>query len=280
MDAAQCRVTIIGLGLIGGSFALGLSGKVREVRGADADPEVIRLARKRQMADVLDTDARRLLPGSDLVVVALYPEQTERFILEHQDRFDPGTLVIDVSSIKEGIVERVQGALGDRVEFLGTHPMAGREGRGITRAREEMFLGSYYLLTPTEKNREASLARVSELVGLLGVRQVVRLDPAEHDRLVAYTSQMPHVLASVLMNGFRDEARWLVGGSFKDATRVASINADLWVELFLHNRTHLLREMDAFSERLDIFREALQNSDEEALRALLHQADEHKKEIK
>lgn len=280
MEAAQCRVTIIGLGLIGGSFALGLGGKVREVRGADADPDVVRMARKRQMADVLNTDAARLLPGADLVVVALYPEQSERFILEHRDRFDPGTLVIDVSSIKEGIVSRLQEALGDRVEFLGTHPMAGREGRGIGRAREEMFLGSYYLLTPTERNRASSIALVSELVGLLGVRQVVRLDPAEHDRLVAYTSQMPHVLASVLMNGFRDEARWLVGGSFKDATRVASINADLWVELFLHNRTHLLREMDAFSERLETFRRALTDGDDQTLRALLQEADEHKKEIR
>ncbi len=279
MNVAECKVTIVGLGLIGGSIALGLVGKVGEVRGVDLSDEILASAKKRQMADVLSTSPEETLPHSDVVIVALYPKMAERFIKEHLELFTPGTIVMDVSSIKSQIVNRVQDMMPDGVEFLGTHPMAGREGRGIDKAREEMFLGSYYLLTPTEKNSERALEMVSNLVELLGVRKIVNLTPAEHDALVSYTSQMPHVLASLLMNGFTEPSKFLIGGSFKDATRVATINEDLWTELFLENKEHLLHEMDEFETRWSALKEAVASDDDQALRRMLKQAKDLKEKI-
>jgi prephenate dehydrogenase len=279
MKLAECKVTIVGLGLIGGSIALGLVGKVGEVRGVDLSDEILASAKKRQMADVLSTSPEETIPHSDVVIVALYPKMAERFIKDHRGLFTPGTIVMDVSSIKSQIVNRVQDMMPEGVEFLGTHPMAGREGRGIDKAREEMFLGSYYLLTPTEKNSERALELVSDLVELLGVRKIVRLTPAEHDGLVSYTSQLPHVLASLLMNGFTESSKFLIGGSFKDATRVATINEDLWTELFLENKEHLLREMDEFEIRWSALKEAVASDDDQALRRILKQAKELKEKI-
>jgi prephenate dehydrogenase len=279
MKLAECKVTIVGLGLIGGSIALGLVGKVGEVRGVDLSDEILASAKKRQMADVLSTSPEETIPHSDVVIVALYPKMAERFIKDHRVLFTPGTIVMDVSSIKSQIVNRVQDMMPEGVEFLGTHPMAGREGRGIDKAREEMFLGSYYLLTPTEKNSERALELVSDLVELLGVRKIVRLTPAEHDGLVSYTSQLPHVLASLLMNGFTESSKFLIGGSFKDATRVATINEDLWTELFLENKEHLLREMDEFEIRWFALKEAVASDDDQALRRILKQAKELKEKI-
>lgn len=279
MNVSECKVTIVGLGLIGGSIALGLVGKVAEVRGIDVSDEILASARKRQMADVLSTSPEETIPYSDVVIVALYPKMTEQFILKHRNLFTPGTIVIDVSSIKSRIVSKLQNQMPRGVEFLGTHPMAGREGRGIDKAREEMFLGSYYLLTPTEKNSERAVKLLHSLMELLGVRKIVSLSPGEHDALVSYTSQMPHVLASLLMNGFTESSKFLIGGSFKDATRVASINEDLWTELFIENKEHLLHEMEQFEKRWYTLKKAVSQGDEKQIYQILKQAKELKEKI-
>ncbi|QRN84706.1 prephenate dehydrogenase [Clostridia bacterium] len=279
MNVSECKVTIVGLGLIGGSIALGLVGKVAEVRGVDISEEILDSARKRQMADVLSISPEETIPYSDVVIVALYPKMTEQFIIKHRDLFTPGTIVIDVSSIKSHIVSKLQNIMPEGVEFLGTHPMAGREGRGIDKAREEMFLGSYYLLTPTEKNSERAVKLLGSLMELLGVRKIVSLSPTEHDALVSYTSQMPHVLASLLMNGFTESSKFLIGGSFKDATRVATINEDLWTELFIENKEHLLEEMDQFEKRWFVLKEAISEGNEKQIYRILKQAKELKEKI-
>lgn len=279
METGNLTVTVVGLGLIGGSMALGLKGKVGSLRGLDVSPEILREAAVRDMADRLGTDPRELLPGADLVVVALYPEQTRRFILENREVFSPGTLIMDVSGIKETLVRDLQAGLPDTVEFLGAHPMAGREGSGIRQAREEMFLGSYFLITPTERNTPEALGTASAVLELLGPRKIVELDPSRHDRLMAYTSQMPHVLAALLVDGFTGDSRFLLGGSFRDATRVASINEVLWSELFLENRDNLLEEVRAFRDRLDRFEQLLSAGDSQGLEQWLRKVREIRENI-
>lgn len=279
METGNLTVTVVGLGLIGGSMALGLKGKVGSLRGLDVSPEILREAAVRDMADRLGTDPRELLPGADLVVVALYPEQTRRFILENREVFSPGTLIMDVSGIKETLVRDLQAGLPDTVEFLGAHPMAGREGSGIRQAREEMFLGSYFLITPTERNTPEALGTASAVLELLGPRKIVELDPSRHDRLMAYTSQMPHVLAALLVDGFTGDSRFLLGGSFRDATRVASINEVLWSELFLENRDNLLEEVRAFRDRLDRFEQLLSAGDSRGLEQWLRKVREIRENI-
>lgn len=269
MKTGRDTVAVVGLGLIGGSLALGLMNKVGELRGLDHSERVLREARKRQMADVLSGDPAAVLPGAGLVLVALYPGATRRFIREHMEWLDPGTLILDVSGIKGPLVREIQGSLRPDLEFLGTHPMAGREGEGVEKAREEMFLGCTVVLTPTGRNTREALEQAGNLFERVGVREVVQMDPDRHDQLVAYTSQMPHVLAALLMQGYTEECAPLVGGSFQDATRVARINAPLWRELFLENRPNLEQEVARFGEQLAEFSRALADGDEEALGKIL-----------
>lgn len=279
MGLLDLRVTVVGLGLIGGSLALGLVGKVAEVRGVDLAEETLYQAKKRRMADLITNDATQALAGSDVVVVALYPQQAKTFIKTHHHLFSPGTLIMDVAGIKENIVEEIQSLLPPDLEFLGTHPMAGREGQGIGQAREELFLGTTYLLTPTDKNSPQAISLATSLIELLGVDRIVRLRPKEHDLLVAYTSQLPHVLAALLMQGIPDGATSLVGGSFKDATRVATINTHLWVELFLENKENLLVTLSRYQKTMTDFQQALEDGDRLILESILDKAKENKEQM-
>ncbi len=279
MNETDLTVAVVGLGLIGGSMALGLKGKVGQLRGLDIDPEVLSEAAGRDLADELSDDPAQVLPGADLVIVALYPQAAQRFILEHQELMDPGTLITDVAGIKAQMVATLQKALRPDLEYLGGHPMAGREGAGLRQAREEMFLGSYYILTPTSQNRARSVRTLEEIVGLLGPRKVVCLEPEKHDRLMAYTSQLPHVLAVLLMNGFTEDSRFLLGGSFQDGTRVATINEHLWSELFRANQGPLEEELVAFRDRLDQFLAALRTGDEVEMKKILRSAREKKQQL-
>lgn len=279
MDLEKSRVTIVGLGLIGGSMALGLSGKVGQVCGVDIKEETLQLARRRRMADQITADPSQVIPGSDLVIVALYPQMAQSFILDNLSLFSPGTLIMDVAGIKEKMVNCLQAALPEGLEFLGSHPMAGREGQGIDQAREEMFLGSNYLLTPTDKNTKEGLALAKGLVSLLGVRRIIQLSPKEHDALVAYSSQLPHLLAALLTYDPPARLEVMVGGSFRDASRVAHFNADLWTELFLENKDNLSGVLADLERDLSFFRRALETEDAAAIGNFLSQAKDHKADL-
>ncbi len=254
------KIGIVGLGLIGASIALSLRGKVGEILAVDRDEEVLSIAMDRKIIDKGSTNPEEILRDADVVVFALYPGDIINYIFDNKSIWHKGQILMDVAGLKGELVSRIQAELSD-VEFVGTHPMAGREISGIRGAREELFLGSNFIITPTNRNTEQGLDIVRELANLLGVKNIFEMTPKEHDALVAYTSHMPHLLALALVGAYSEGSEKIVGRSFLDATRVANINEKLWSELFLMNKEPLVAEIDKLIGELTLFKEKLDNND-------------------
>lgn len=254
------KIGIVGLGLIGASIALSLRGKVGEILAVDRDEEVLSIAMERKIIDRGSTNPEEILRDADIVIFALYPGDIINYILENKSIWHKGQILMDVAGLKGELVSRIQAEVSE-VEFVGTHPMAGREVSGIKAAREELFLGSNFIITPTDKNSDEGLELVRELATILGVKNIFEMSPSEHDALVAYTSHMPHLLALALVGAYSEGSEKIVGRSFLDATRVANINEKLWSELFLMNRDPLMEEIDKLIGELTLFKEKLDNND-------------------
>jgi len=254
------KIGIVGLGLIGASIALSLKGKVDEILAVDRDEAVIKIAMERKIIDKGSTKPEEILGKVDLVIFALYPSDILNYIVEHKNIWHKGQILMDVAGLKGELVKTVQSLLPD-VEFIGTHPMAGREVSGIKGAREELFLGSNFIITPTDKNSVEGLNFVREMALLLGVKNIFEMTPEEHDALIAYTSHMPHLLALALIDNYTQGSEKIIGRSFLDATRVANINERLWSELFLMNKGALSEEIDKIIGKLLNFKEKINKDD-------------------
>ncbi len=250
------KVGIVGLGLIGASIALSLKDKVDLVVGLDNDLEVLRIAKERKIIAYGGTDCQSVPSDVDIVILALYPKAIIKFIQDNKKYWNKNQLIIDVAGLKNEIVTTIQKELPG-VEFLGTHPMAGREISGIKGAREELFLGSNFIITPTEKNTQESIAKVKELALLLGVKNIYEMTPVQHDQLIAYTSHLPHLMALALVSAYEEGSEQIVGRSFLDAVRVADINENLWTELFLANKKYVVTELDKLIAELVDFKKLI-----------------------
>ena len=250
------KVGIVGLGLIGASIALSLKDKVDLVVGLDNDLEVLRIAKERKIIAYGGTDCQSVLSDVDIVILALYPKAIIKFIQDNKKCWNKNQLIIDVAGLKNEIVTTIQKELPG-VEFLGTHPMAGREVSGIKGAREELFLGSNFIITPTEKNTQESIAKVKELALQLGVKNIYQMTPVQHDQLIAYTSHLPHLMALALVSAYEEGSEQIVGRSFLDAVRVADINENLWTELFLANKKSVVTELDKLIAELADFKKLI-----------------------
>lgn len=250
------KVGIVGLGLIGASIALSLKDKVDLVVGLDNDLEVLRIAKERKIIAYGGTDCQSVLSDVDIVILALYPKAIIKFIQDNQKCWNKNQLIIDVAGLKNEIVTTIQKELPG-VEFLGTHPMAGREVSGIKGAREELFLGSNFIITPTEKNTQESIVKVKELALLLGIKNIYEMTPVQHDQLIAYTSHLPHLMALALVSAYEEGSEKIVGRSFLDAVRVADINENLWTELFLANKKSVVTELDKLIAELVDFKKLI-----------------------
>ncbi|MDD2371116.1 MAG: prephenate dehydrogenase [Firmicutes bacterium] len=266
------KIGIVGLGLIGASIALSLRGKVGEILAVDRDEEVLSIAMDRKIIDRGSTKPEDILGDADIVIFALYPSDIINYIKDNKRIWHKGQILMDVAGLKGELVKSIQEELPE-VEFIGTHPMAGREVVGIKGAREELFLGTNFIITPTEKNSDAGIEQVKELALLLGVKKIFEMTPEEHDALIAYTSHIPHLLALALVGAYSEGSEKIVGRSFLDATRVANINEKLWSELFLMNKGPLSDEIDKIIVELLNFKEKLGNNDKIGL-------EEKMKEIK
>ena len=274
-------VGIIGMGLIGGSLAKALrkntAGKAR-VLGADLDPKTMAKAR---VADVIEGD---LTPDAykdcDYLLIALYPSAVLSFLEENAGLFNPRGVVIDCAGIKREICA-LGGALADRYgfTFIGGHPMAGREVWGFSAATNTLFNGASMILCPRGDIDIRILAHVKNFFLSIGFGRITVRTPADHDRIIAYTSQLAHVLSSAYIgSATAEEHRGLSAGSFKDMTRVATINGEMWSEIFLANREPLLSEIDGLIDRLSAFRAGIAENDRDLLRQLMKDGNDRKKE--
>ena len=259
-------LAIIGLGLIGGSLAIALKGfEDYEIVGVDVSQPTLRYASEHGVGDRVTERAADVLPQADVVVLALHPQGILDFLTEHRDRFKPGALVWDVCGIKTAILEGAA-ALPDTVDFVGCHPMAGTEFSGVEHAFGEMFRDSHFLMVPRETSRPEHLALLERMAAWIGCKDVYRTTPEAHDALIAYTSQVMHIIAVAACDDPTLFAcKGYEGSSFRGCTRVAALDVGLWTQLFSLNQPALLEVLDRLIGNLQSYREVLASGDREAL---------------
>ena len=261
------KILVVGLGLIGGSYAAALSDVGFEVGGIDASETSVGYALERGFIAHGQTEVTAEYVGKfDILVFALYPHVLLEWTETYASFIQSGALVTDVTGVKTGVVYRMQALLGERAEFVGAHPMAGREVSGVQNADKTLFHGANYIVTPTKANSEEAILLCEALGRAIGARSISRLSPEDHDEMIGFLSQLTHCIAVSLMTC--KESRHLVdytGDSFRDLTRIAKINEKMWSELFLLNKAELLSQMDLFLENFCALRDELEREDREAM---------------
>lgn len=277
----ELSFAVIGLGLIGGSFAKALRRlQVRQIIGVEMNKEALALAQKQGIIDIALGKGGPELAQADIVICAIYPEVIAEFIESNVQFFKANALITDAAGIKGNMISSVQKILPAGMEFISGHPMAGRQSSGLAMSSADIFANANYIIVP-EHNSEAAAAWLESFAKALGCRSTVRVSPAEHDSIIAYTSNLPHVTAVALMDSasFNDKTKYFVAGSFKDGTRVADINPELWSSLFLANSDKVADEIDKYIEQLTLWRNALRDGDGEKLRELMRTAAARRKEL-
>lgn len=262
------NILIVGLGVIGGGYAKGLSDKGYKVNCITKNKEDIDYAKEKKMiVDGSDFVDEKLVKNADLIIFALYPTTFIEWVKAYQHLFKSGAVITDVSGVKSTVVYKIQDFLRNDVEFISAHPMAGRERSGVEYSDPSVFIGANYIITPTEKNTESAIEICKEIGEVLGFGKISTLSPEEHDRMIAFLSQLTHCIAVSLMTCNTEEGlEKYTGDSFRDLTRIAKINDKMWAELFLMNKDALLSEMDAFISDFTEFRNMIANGEEEKMR--------------
>ncbi len=275
----QDKILLVGLGLIGGSYAAALSREGFEVGAIDTDANAIAFAKEHGFIRHGQTASDAEYLGQfDIIVFALYPHVFVEWVKENVRYLKENAFLTDVTGVKNGIVEQIQALLPQGMEFVGAHPMAGREVSGVQNATPDLFRGANYIVTPTSKNTEAGIQRCKALGEAIGVGSISCLSPKEHDEMIGFLSQLTHCIAVALMTC--KESRHLVdytGDSFRDLTRIAKINENMWTELFLWNREELLEQMDLFVNHFSTLRDALKNGDEETMKSMMRLSTQRRK---
>lgn len=280
MISKDTTFVIVGLGLLGGSYAKGLKEAGYRVYGIARRQETIDYALNHRLIDEGSIEPEAFLDQADVVIFGLYPHIMIDWIREHQHAFRPHTLLTDVSGVKVNVADTIQSFLRDDVEFIAAHPMAGRETSGIEYANTEMFKDANYIIVPTEKNSEEAVATSRQIAEILQFHHIATLSMQEHDEMIGFLSQLTHVIAVSLMNT-HDNSHLVeyTGDSFRDLTRIAKINETMWTELFLLNKKILLHEIDAFANELKHFRDTLENEDTEEMKRLFIQSTQRRKKF-
>lgn len=271
-------VTIIGLGVVGGSYAGALSAAGYTVYGVARTLDTIAKAKERGMIEDGGTDAAPFAAKSDVVVIALYPGQVAAELRALAPHLRPGTIVTDVAGIKSLIQKEVEEALPEGVEFVFAHPMAGREKRGIDYADPAVLRGANFILVRGANTSQSAMETVKKLAEDMGFGRIVEVSAQRHDEIIGFVSQLPHAIAVALVNSDEESAETekFIGDSFRDLTRIASINETLWSELFLGNRDNLIHSIDDFARQLNAIRDALAAGDKDALEALFRSSTERR----
>ena len=254
------NICIIGLGLIGGTYALALrdNPKVKKISAIDICESTIKKAIEKNIIDEGATLGDKLLKDADLIIISLYPNLIVEFIKENLHNFKDGAIITDAAGVKKGLMDEIN-KLPLKADFIFGHPMAGREKVGLDFADKNIFKNANYILTPQEKNKKENLDLLKELIYSMGFRNVSLIKAWEHDEIIAFTSQLTHAIAVALVNSDNEkfETNLFVGDSYRDLTRIAKINSKLWSELFLENKANLIDKINAFQEKLDELKKAL-----------------------
>ena len=252
------NILIVGLGLMGGSYAERLSLQGYRVFALDIDEEAIRIGKKRKLILNTDESEETLIRQSNFIILGLLPTLCHNWVKEHKSLFKKDVIITDMMGVKSHFVSDIQNELTSPQEFISMHPMTGKEVSGVLFASENIFNSSNMLIVPTFKNTERGIEFAKSLSDVLKVKNIKIISIEEHDTLVGYVSHLSHVISVCLMNSFEsDSLKEVAGTSFKDITRIANINEDIWSELFLENKVELVKLIEAYEESLSSLKKAI-----------------------
>ncbi|MDR2495414.1 MAG: prephenate dehydrogenase [Spirochaetaceae bacterium] len=275
-----CAVGIVGLGLMGGAFAKGLRRAGLAGAGlfaCDKDAAVLAAALAAGDIDRAFRSPETMLPRCNLVILCVNPSTLLRFMGRFMDDFAPDTLITDIAGVKSAIAAAMERDLRPDIDFIPGHPMAGSEKGGYAHAASCDFRGRNYILTPLRRNKPENLAFLKDLIARLGFGRITETTAAAHDRNVAFTSQLSHVIAAALIDCETDVSiTRFGGGSFEDLTRIAMLNAPMWTEIFLENRRELLDRIRQFRGSLDRLEDLIRKEDSEGLERTLQNVRERR----
>jgi prephenate dehydrogenase len=264
------NVLIVGLGLIGGSYARALKRIGCHVSAIDKNEESIKYALENGVIDEGTSDGEKgadLVKDADCIILALYPTAAIEWVKSNIENIKQGIRITDVTGVKSCIVYEIQDILSDKAEFIAAHPMAGKETSGVECSDDRIFRDANYIVVPTKKNTEEAILWCENLGQILGFNKVSVLSPEEHDEMIAYVSQLTHCIAVSLMTCKDNEhLKDYTGDSFRDLTRIARINENMWSELFHMNKEPLLKEMDLFINELTELRNLIDKDDTEKIK--------------
>ena len=265
------KVLIVGLGMIGGSYAEKLSALGFEVGALARRQSTLDYALEHGLIAHGQTEVTRdYVSQFDLVVSALYPKAFLAWVEKYQDFLRSGAVITDVTGVKRAVVPAVQGMLRPDLEFVPAHPMAGSERSGVEYANCGVFSGANFIITPTERNTPEGIELIRTLGCILGFRHIAMLSLEEHDEMIGFLSQLTHCIAVTLMTCKESEnLAEYTGDSFRDLTRIARINEHMWTELFLDNKDELLAQMDLFLGQFIRLRDALSGGDTETMKEMM-----------
>ena len=280
MISRSAKITIVGLGLLGGSYAKGFfNAGYRNVYGIDIDEEAIAFAKKYGWIKEGGDDVN-LVKDSDIIISALYPTTFISWVKENQHLFKKDCILTDVTGIKEEVMKEIRSFLRSDVEFIPCHPMAGREYKGIHYADPSLFFDANFIIIKDENTSSRALEVAQDIAKILKFKHVVTLNAKQHDEMIGFLSQLTHVIAVSLMNvNDNTNLAEYTGDSFRDLTRIAKINEDLWPELFLLNKENLSKEISSFVDELNAFKKLLEEEDKEVMKEKLIQSTKRRKKF-
>lgn len=275
------KFLIIGLGLLGGCYARSLSKQGYYVTAITKDQKDIDYAVENGLISKGSAFVDEvLIKEADMIVFALYPRVFLQWIKDNGHLIAPKTVITDVTGVKSCIVYEIQKMLPQGVEFISAHPMAGKEKSGVENSDESIFRNANYIVVPTENNSLDTVELCGDLGETLGFREISVLSPEKHDKMIGFLSQLTHCIAVSLMCACDEpDLERYTGDSFRDLTRIANINDEMWSELFLANREFLLQEMDSYRSSFDKLYKTIKDGDREEMRNMMRLSTERRKKF-
>lgn len=263
---------IVGLGLMGGSVSKALSEKGYNVYGYDINQDSIEYGYKQGLIKN-NIVSKQLIKDADVIILGLYPAIIVSWIKEHKHLFKQNVVLTDLTGIKGNIVPDIQNELIGIGEFISLHPMCGKETSGVQYSNTEMFKQANLIIVPTPNNSQEAIDFAKDFGKNLEFSNIEVLSIEEHDKMISFLSQLPHVIAVALMNSHEsDSLVRYTGDSFRDLTRIAKINPFLWSELFIMNKENLINDIDEFIKTMDQLKVAIKNEDKETLHKLFKES--------
>ncbi|MGD9909527.1 MAG: prephenate dehydrogenase [Candidatus Izemoplasmatales bacterium] len=273
------KIGIVGLGLMGGSIALSLNQN-NEIIAFDINSDALSYAKTNKIIQEGTLNLELFFHNTKVVFICLYPHSIKEFLIKANPYIEPGTIIVEISGVKSALISELEQVQMPHYELVYTHPIAGREKKGVEFANPSIFLKANFVIVPVSRNTKETLAVVEMLATTMGFKNISYLSPLEHDNIIAYTSQLTHVISLALVNSESNafDTSKFIGDSYRDLTRISMINEGLWSELFLSNKEFLLEKIEAFENYLDQYKNAMLTENREELKRLM--VDSREKRLK